>query len=139
MMSALDGELSGEERQEFERLLREDPAVRSEWDRLLRVKQVTEGMALRKPPDEVWEQYWTSVYRRLERGIGWILVSIGAIVLISYGAWTGVSRLIADSDMPWIVKAAILTATVGLVVLCVSVVREKLFIGRREPYKDIQR
>jgi len=36
-------------------------------------------MELKKPPKEVWKLYWASVYYRLERRIGWILLSIGAI------------------------------------------------------------
>jgi ferric-dicitrate binding protein FerR (iron transport regulator) len=139
MMSALDGELGPDERREFERLLEEDPGLRSEWDRLRRVKEVTEQMSLRRPPDEVWDGYWGSVYRRLERGVAWILISVGAIIVVSYGAWRGVSELIADAELPWPVKGGVLAVTVGLVVLFVSVVREKLFVRRRDPYKDVRR
>ncbi len=139
MMAYLDGELAAPERQELERRLASDPALAREWERLVRLKEVTEAMRLRKPPDEVWDGYWTSVYRRLERGIAWILVSIGAIVVLGYGAWTGVQELIADAAMPWFLKAAILAATVGAVVLFVSVLREKLFVRGRERYKDVER
>jgi hypothetical protein len=138
-MSGLDGELNAVERKELERLLDADPRLRDEWNRLSKVKEVTQSMALRKPPDEVWEDYWASVYSRLERGVGWILVSVGGIVLVSYGAWQGVQALIADVDMPWFLKGAILATTIGLVVLFVSVLREKLFIRASDPYKDIQR
>jgi hypothetical protein len=139
LMSALDGELNAIERRELERLLDADSSLRDEWDRLTRVKEVTQSMSLRKPPDEVWEDYWASVYSRLERGIGWILVSIGLIVLASYGAWRGVEELISDAGLPWYLKGAILATTVGLVVLFVSVLREKLFVRGRDPYKDVQR
>ena len=139
LMSGLDGELNEEEREELERLLSTDSKLRDEWNRLSRVKEVTQSMALRKPPDEVWEDYWASVYSRLERGVGWILVSVGGIVLVFYGAWQGVQALIADAEMPWFLKGAILATTVGLVVLFVSVLREKLFIRARDPYKDVQR
>ncbi|MGD8698494.1 MAG: hypothetical protein PVJ43_04335 [Gemmatimonadales bacterium] len=139
LMSGLDGELNAVERKELERLLDADPRLRDEWNRLSKVKEVTQSMALRKPPDEVWEDYWASVYSRLERGVGWILVSVGGIVLVSYGAWQGVQALIADVDMPWFLKGAILATTIGLVVLFVSVLREKLFIRASDPYKDIQR
>jgi hypothetical protein len=138
-MSALDGELTARERRELEGLLNADSSLRDEWNRLTRVKEVTQSMSLRKPPDEVWEDYWASVYSRLERGIGWILVSIGLIVLVSYGAWRGVEELIADAGLPWFLKGAILATTVGLAVLFVSVVREKLFVRSRDPYKDVQR
>ena len=139
LMSGLDGELNAEEREELERILGADPRMRDEWNRLSKVKEVTQSMVLRKPPEEVWEDYWASVYSRLERGIGWILVSVGAIVLLGYGAWQGVQALIADVDMPWFLKGAILATSVGLVVLFVSVLREKLFIRVRDPYKDVQR
>lgn len=139
LMSGLDGELNAEEREELERILGADPRLRDEWNRLSKVKEVTQSMVLRKPPEQVWEDYWASVYSRLERGIGWILVSVGAIVLLSYGAWQGVQALIADVDMPWFLKGAILATSVGLVVLFVSVLREKLFIRVRDPYKDVQR
>ncbi len=139
LMSGLDGELNAEEREELERILGADPRLRDEWNRLSKVKEVTQSMVLRKPPEEVWEDYWASVYSRLERGIGWILVSVGAIVLLGYGAWQGVQALIADVDMPWFLKGAILATSVGLVVLFVSVLREKLFIRVRDPYKDVQR
>jgi hypothetical protein len=138
-MSALDGELTARERRELEGLLNADSSLRDEWNRLTRVKEVTQSMSLRKPPDEVWEDYWASVYSRLERGIGWILVSIGLIVLVSYGAWRGVEELIADAGLLWFLKGAILATTVGLAVLFVSVVREKLFVRSRDPYKDVQR
>jgi hypothetical protein len=51
----------------------------------------------------------------------------------------GAQEIIADTEMPLYLKAAILATTVGVVVLLVSVVREKLFIGRTERYKDVER
>ncbi|UCC73578.1 MAG: hypothetical protein JSV86_03170 [Gemmatimonadota bacterium] len=139
MMAGLDGELLAGERAELERLLDDHPALRAELERLQRVKEVTGSMALKRAPEEVWGDYWASVYSRLERGIGWILLSLGAIVLISYGAWHGVKQLIADVTMPMYIKAAILALLVGIVVLLVSVAREKVFVGQRQRYKDVER
>jgi hypothetical protein len=138
-MASIDGELAGGERGELERLLDEHPALRAESARFQRVKEVTEAMALRPAPEEVWSDYWASVYSRLERGIGWILFSLGAIVVLSYGAWTGVRELLADATMPWFVKVSLLALTIGTVVLLVSVLREKVFVGRRQRYKDVER
>lgn len=139
IMASIDGELASGERDELERLLDAHPTLRTEWARLQRLKEVTEAMALRPAPEEVWSDYWASVYSRLERGIGWILFSLGAIVLLSYGAWTGVKELVADATMPWFIKVSLLAVTIGTVVLLVSVVREKVFVGRRERYKDVER
>ena len=136
--AALDGELSPEERGEFEQMLERHPALLQELERLQRVKEVTESMSLQPAPEEVWKDYWASVYSRLERGIGWILLSLGAIVLVSYGVWEGVNSLIADTTTPWFIKAGLLAVTVGVVVLVVSVLREKLFVWRRQRYKDVE-
>lgn len=139
MMAAVDGEISPDERSELDRMLDQDPELRREWERMGRVKEVTRTMTYRKPPDEVWGRYWTSVYNRFERGIGWILASIGAVVLLGYGAWSGVEALFEDSSVPLFLRLAILAVAVGLAVLAVSVIREKLFTRRHDPYKEVER
>lgn len=139
MMGALDGELSDTERSELNRLLDADPKLREEWQRLQNVKEVTSTMALRSPPEEVWDHYWTSVYSRFERRVGWILLSLGAIVLLSYGLLTAAQEILADATLPVVVKAAVFVAVVGTVVLLVSVAREKWFTHKSDPYKDVQR
>ena len=139
MMGALDGEISDAERTELQRLMEQDPSLQGEWKRLNEVKEVTGTMALRSPPAEVWETYWTSVYHRFERGVGWILLSMGAIVSLSYGLWQVVQEIIGDTTMPMAIKAAIFVTMVGGVILFVSVAREKWFIYRSDPYKDVQR
>ncbi len=139
IMAELDGELLAGERGELERLLEEHPALRGERDRLQQVKEVTDSMGLRRAPEEVWSDYWASVYSRLERGFGWILVSLGAIVLLSYGAWEVVSQMLEDTILPSFVKYAFLALFIGAVVLLVSVLREKVFVGRRQRYKDVER
>ncbi|MCZ6918769.1 MAG: hypothetical protein O7I93_18485 [Gemmatimonadetes bacterium] len=139
MMGALDGELDAAEQAELDGLLAADPALQTEWERLKRVKEVTGTMALRSPPDEVWESYWTSVYHRVERGMGWILASVGAIVLLAYGLWTAAQKLMADASIPTFIKAAVFMALLGTAIILVSVAREKWFVYRSDPYKDVQR
>ncbi len=48
-------------------------------------EEVMSKVKLKKPPEEAWQLYWASVYNRLERRVGWILLSIGAIILGFYG------------------------------------------------------
>jgi ferric-dicitrate binding protein FerR (iron transport regulator) len=139
MMRALDGELGEADQAELQRLLRAEPSLQVEWNRLNRLKEVTSTMALRSPPEEVWETYWTSVYHRFERGVGWVLLSLGVIVSLSYGLWQFAKQLMADATIPPFVKGAILAVIVGGVILFVSVIREKWFVYRSDPYKDVQR
>jgi ferric-dicitrate binding protein FerR (iron transport regulator) len=139
LMRALDNELEPTEHVEFERMLSDNPELRDQWDRLSKLQEVTANMKLRNPPEEMWDGYWTSVYSRFERGIAWILVSIGAIVVGSWGAWHFVQDLMADADLPTFVKWSILALLVGLVMLLVSVLRHRIFVSQSDPYKEIER
>lgn len=139
LMLALDDELESADRAEFERLISDNPELREEYNRLSRLKEVTANMKLRNPPEEMWAGYWNSVYSRFERGLAWILVSIGAIILGSWGAWYGIRDLMADPDLPTFVKYGTLALIVGLVMLLVSVLRHRIFVSRSDPYKEIER
>ena len=135
MMAALDGEIAPGERQELDALLAAHPDLSAEWHRFTRLKEVTSGMSLSKPPEEIWDRYWHSTYRRAERGLAWVLLSAGALVLFGYWLWHAVGALFEDSTGPPLLRAAIVAVGVGLAILAVSVVREKIFISRRDPYQ----
>ena len=139
MMRALDGEISEVQHAELEDLIVSDESLRAEWKRLTLVKEKTAALELQQPPDELWEGYMDSVYRRVERGIGWALLSVGAIVLVSYGLWQGIRELIGDLTVPWYVKGGVFALLVGVVILVVSVIREKYFVFKDDPYRDVNR
>jgi ferric-dicitrate binding protein FerR (iron transport regulator) len=135
MMAALDGEISPAERAELDALLARHADLAAEWQRFTRLKEVTSGMSLSNPPEEIWDRYWDSTYRRVERGIAWILVSAGAAVLAGYWIWHAVGAFLADTTAPLGLKLAIAAVALGLFILALSVVREKVFLARRDPYQ----
>lgn len=139
VMADLDGELSVEERRELEQALNEDTELKTEYERLSKVKQITGALRLAEPPAEIWEDYWTSVYSRVERGIGWVLLSLGALVLLVWGGFEIVQGLMNDQDIPGFAKLAVVGVLAGGLVLLLSVFREKLVIGRRDPYRGVKR
>ena len=139
MMAALDDELSADEQRELDRALGADASLRGEWDRMRSVKEVTQNMNYIKPPDGVWEDYWTSAYNRVERGFGWILLSVGALVLAAWVIFDVVDRMLADTTLPASIKLAIAALAIGGLVLLVSVAREKFVARRTDPYKGVQR
>lgn len=139
MMKALDDELNATEREQFEVALSEQPQLRAEWDRLSRAREVTMGMELRNPPEETWDGYWTSVYSRLERGAGWVLVSVGVIVVGGWAVWQWIGALLEDTATPAVVRYSMIALFVGIVILMVSVTRHRLSVRKTDPYKGIQR
>jgi hypothetical protein len=139
MMAALDGECSPDERRALESALAGNAKLNQEWNEMQRVKELTQTMNLRKPPDEVWQNYWGSVYARLERGFAWVLISLGTLVVLGWGIWRAILEVTADTNLPVFIKLALAILFIGLAALLVSVVREKLFVRKSDPYKDIQR
>jgi len=139
LMGALDGALSDGERRDFEQLLETDEDMRAEWMRLRRVKGITDSMEFKMPSDAIWDGYTASVYRRVERGIAWMLLSIGSIVLVSTGLWQLGKAIFIENDVPLYIKGSLLALSVGAAILIVSIVREKIFTHRNDPYKDVMR
>ena len=138
MMKALDGELAGSEHSEFDNFLR-DEECRREWNAFRKVKEATMDLKMTSPPSEVWDGYWKGMYNRSERGIAWILVTLGAVVLFAWGSIEVVAALWADAQVPVIVKVGIFTLAAGLVLLFFSVIRERWFTSRHDKYKEVVR
>jgi anti-sigma factor RsiW len=133
MMAALDGEISPEERRELDALLARQPDIAAEWARLGRLKEVMTTMGVRIPPEEVWDRFRVTTMHRVERTAGWLLVLFGAAVLGGTALWLWLEAFLA-SDVPILVKAAVVSLGVGALILLISVIRERWILYRRDPY-----
>jgi hypothetical protein len=139
LMAALDGELGDEEKRELAVYMERYPELERELNEFKKIREITMDMKFSPLPESVWDKYWLGVYNRLERGVGWILLSLGAIVLLVYGLYSMIVSILADVEIAWWLKLAILSVVAGTVVLLVSVLREKIFLHKSERYKEIQR
>lgn len=139
MMGALDSELTMDEEQEFNKMLASDTDLKKEFDQYKKLKKATIAMKFKAPPPEVWDNYWLGVYNKMERGIGWLIFSIGAVILLTYGGFKSIEAVINDPGLALIAKVGILLTIGGLAVLFVSVAREKFFTRKHDPYKEIIR
>ena len=135
----IDGELTAEERSAVEKALAEDPELRAELEEFRNLREVTGMAQYADLPEGVWERYWESLYRKLERGIGWILISIGAIILAGFGLYHFFERMYLDPTVPLWVKIGVSAVGAGGAVLLVSYGRERLFAYRRDRYRRILR
>ncbi len=139
MMADLDGELSPFERNELQDLLNSFPDLIREIDSFRQLKEVTNPMTLKKADPEIWETYWYNIYNRIERSIAWFIFALGAGILIVYGIGEAMSGIWRDPDISVIIKIGLFGALLGVVLLLISVLREKLFVRRNERYKEVQR
>jgi hypothetical protein len=135
----LDGELEAEQAKALEAHLKECSKCREELKELQKFEEVMGMLKLKKPQNEVWEQYWSSVYNRLERKIGWILLSLGGIFLLFFGLYKLVEELILEPSIPLILKLGIFVFLAGIAVMFVSLLKEQLFVRKRERYKEVEK
>lgn len=139
MMAYLDNELNDEQKRAFEAHLASCPRCTQELEEFKSLKQITDGVELVEPEDRLWQQYWGGVYNRIERGIGWVLFSVAGILLLIYGGFTAIENVITDSSVSVLLKVGLVALLVGLAILFVSVVRERIFFWSKDRYKDVRR
>ncbi|MCI0514671.1 hypothetical protein L0128_15765 [candidate division KSB1 bacterium] len=138
LMGAIDQELTPSELAEFNQLLNQNPEFQAEWQKHQKLKEVLKVMKFKSPPAEVWDSYWLNIYNKIERGIAWIAISIGTIILMTYGLYQALTALLADQNLG-LIKYAILAVILGFVILLVSVIREKVMLQKQERYQEVQR
>jgi hypothetical protein len=64
---------------------------------------------------------------------------VAAILLTIYGGFKLIEELIKDATIGMLLKAGLLALIVGLAILFVSVLRERLYFRQRDRYKDVRR
>ena len=134
-----DGELDEKDKKIVEQHIEECQECRKEFEEMKKLEEVMDTMELKQPPKEAWEKYESSVYNRLERNIGWIFLSIGAMIFLFFGGYKLVEGIIKEPGFPLILKIGILAALIGVVVLIVSLGREQFFSYKRERYKEVKK
>jgi hypothetical protein len=132
-------DISKEEKIEFEKMLISDSQLQSEFEEQKRIKEVLNKMKLKNPSREIWDSYWMGVYNRIERGIAWVVISIGAMIFFGYASYEIVNAFIKDTQAPVLAKIGISMLVFGGLILLFSLLREKIFTSKRDKYKEIQR
>ena len=127
----LDNELPPDERGRVEDHLSECTECRREAEIMRTMK---EDLAELPGGDPDGGSVWDAVDRRLTRPLGWILLVAGAVVSLGLGAWGFVT-----ADAPLTEKLAAGAMGLGLVLLLVSVGRERWKEWKDDPYRKVQR
>jgi len=139
MMAYLDNELNDQQKRAFEEHLAGCPDCTRELAEFRKLKRMTDCVAFVEPEDRIWDQYWGNVYNRIERGAGWLLFSVAAIILFIYGGFQLIEHIIDDPTVGVLMKIGLLALLGGLVILFVSVLRERVYFWSRDRYRDVRR
>lgn len=133
----LDGELDPADRADLERHLETCPRCRRELDSMRCIFCGTSAaFGADSVPEETWDEFLDNVYNRLERKTGWVVFVFGALALTLFGIYVFVME-------PWtsaLVKLLLATPVVGLAILFVSVLRQRLETIKTDRYtREIHR
>lgn len=139
LMKALDESLTEKEKQQFTNYINTNAEYMQEWKEFSDLHSVTQNMTLKKPPEEVWDMYWNSIYNRMERGISWLLISFGTMLLLGFASYKFVQAIYINPDVPALIVVGITALFGGIFALTLSIIREKYYVRKSDPYKEIQR
>ena len=132
----IDGELDEKDRDAVEKHLAACDACRTEYEKLRDLVEVTSEMRFKEPAKEVWDDYWSRVYNRLERGAGWMVFVLGIIV---WAAW-GVYCFVKDPTIEAVEKVIVAAPVIGILILLISVIRERVYKSKFDKYsREVKR
>lgn len=134
----IDGELDSSQKKTIEDHIVSCHVCRSEYSKLMKIKEATNSMKYFDLPDRLWDGYWHGIYRRLERGTGWILLSIGALILVAFGLWRLLNDFFLDPAVSIILRAGVGALLLGLLIILISIIRERLFARKHDRYDEVQ-
>ena len=135
LMGLMDGELTPEEANEINDLLRKNQALRDEYESLLATHGHLKGLTFEEPEDVVLKNLWKSPYSHFAHNAALWMIIGGYLFLILFGLWS----LFVSGSEGWQVKIPIAAIAVGVAVLLFQKVRERIATYKVDPYKEVKR
>jgi len=131
----IDGELKGSDLKRVEEHLAECSHCQKLVRDYQRLKEVTAEMRFKEPPQEIWNSYWQRICQRITRGLGWVLFVVGAVAVIGFGIY----EFATDPAVEALQKLIVFAVFVGLGLLLISVIWERIKASKTDKYKEIKR
>jgi len=139
LMGHIDGELDPAQTRRLQDHLAVCVSCRREETAFRALGKVTEEMINEDLPSIDLDAEWDSMYRRLERSFGWILMSVGLIIMLGFAAWQFANEFLLNAEASLWLRVGVGAALAGAIVLLVSIGRETLTKYRSERYREVQR
>lgn len=135
----LSGYLDGELTQQQSQLVRVHcaacPQCRVELDELAKLRERVGALAPLESDNEiVWSEKVDNAADRATRGFGWALLIVG---VVGIGAW-GVYEFVIDSSLGTGYKLLVGCVYVGLAILFLGVLRQRLKENKTDKYNKVE-
>lgn len=131
----LDGELDPHEAAEVNNALTRSASLRADYERLCSMDEELKHLSMIEPADRIAQRMWSSPYHRLARDAGiWLIVG-GYLALLCYGLFA----LATADEGPALPRIAIFAIFGGILMLLITLIRERVTLHKTDPYKEIER
>ena len=135
LVGLVDKELTNEEMVEVNDHLTRCAACREDYENLIQSADMFKGIAFREPEAEILNQLWKTPYGWFARNAGILLIVLGYLVFILYGAY----EFITGGTEALTIRLAVAAITIGFVMLLALVIVGRLKSYKTDPYKEIER
>ena len=132
-MKLLDGEITPEEKQAYEAHVKGCEDCSGELRDIGRIVEFSNEVELKEPDEEYWTNYWDVIFRRLERRSGFVLLIAGLICVTALGLF----KAVTSPEFLTVKGLSIAVLLLGLVVIFLSVLRERYHESKSDPYKGV--
>ncbi len=139
MMGLIDDELPDNEKQDVLHHIENCPSCQTQYNSFIKLKEEESKMKDLPLSEEIFDEYWTHIYNRIERATGWVILSIGAILTFSYAAYLILKTFFYDESNPIILRFGVAFLILGIIIVFVSALREKLLIRKSDKYRRVLR
>ena len=130
----LDNELTQQDRQRVEQRMVNEPTYRKQFEDLTSLQTDIAGLDFQPNKTTQWSELAPDATSRTTRSLGWLSYIISTLFLVVYGLY---EFIIAETENA-LVKTAVLGIFLGLGLLLVSVIKQRLVESKTDRYKDVQ-
>jgi predicted anti-sigma-YlaC factor YlaD len=131
----LDGELTQQESQRVDVHVRECPRCRAVLDDFRQLRGDIKDLGYPEPKEAEWSRVMAGFTFKATRGLGWLLWIGGAVVLVAYGIYA----FATDDTVKAFERVVVLAVLLGVMLVFVTVLAERLSSYKHDKYKDIQK
>jgi len=130
----LDGELTQQVRQRVELHLEACDKCRAAIDEMAQMQDAVGELSFGEMSLHEWSHLMNDLTVRTSRGFGWLFYVVGILIVLGYGIY----EFAIDDEVPALVKTGVTGIAVGIVLLFLSILRQRIIASKSDRYKDVQ-
>ena len=134
LMGLMDGELNDEETYEIREKLSRSADLREEFERLNSANDQLKLLSEAEIDEALLRKVWKNPFRKTLRRGSYALIGLGTIGIMAIGA----IRYVQKGHPDLFITACIGGIGIGLILLFLQVIRDRMITHKNDPYKDIE-